>query len=677
MDKITLKFPGSIEHFRALIDELRIDNQYCWTSSKGETLAIWDYFEFGSEKSRASSKTSTWNVVLQDQREKQGVIQAFESLPNVTSINFYDGKSFNSHLVGFLDAERIGESFDELVQVIGALWEDNKVRDSGYIGSKPGQTLGKIEAVEYSGSVAHFRAWMDRFLAVRRKTFIIATGEQSRKYTVSYYPPARTSTREVWNIVPIIPVIDGKRAGNSRFAMILAIEDQANRTTVEFVDGQCYERIAYSYRRLVSETDLGEAHLALHEPIGEDFYLIAEQLKAKLSSPNQPASTVKKKQLRIFISYASEDREAVRSLYASLLYDGFDPWLDAENLSPGEEWQLVIPKEVGQSDIVLVCLSKRSILKTGYIQKEIKIALDAADERPEGTIFLIPIRLEECEIPSRLSKWQWLNYYESGGYQKLVNALRKRASELGIIFTKGGVTSSSESHPSGVEEQTDTSTYEDHREQYQSHRIREGETWESISEQEYGSAKFVKRIRDANNGRVYLPPKGSYISIPSIRLSSLQRENGKYVSLKMVNGSREKPAFCRAIIAKMERFEDDEWFPINTDENGALSWHHGGSDKDGFKEVFLSPEFINIARLPDLAKDKEMNMFIRQDIIFTHLVDRPSRAGKYRMMIEVQYRFGIKPRTEKWFGYLDVIDISDSDNRKLNITDIEDVNEWD
>jgi hypothetical protein len=229
-------------------------------------------------------------------------------------------------------------------------------------------------------------------------------------------------------------------------------------------------------------------------------------------------------------------------------------------------------------------------------------------------------------------------------------------------------------HPSETNEQVETLTMEDYREEYQPHQVKEGETWESISEREYGSARFVKRIRDANNGRLYLPPKGSYISIPTIHLSSIQRENGKYVSIKVVNGNREKPAFCKAIIVKLDRFKADEWRPISTDESGALSWHHGGSDRDGFKEVFLSPEFINIARLP--TRTKEMNLFIRQNIVFTHLVERPHKAGRYRMLIEVQYRFGSKVRTEKWFGYLDAIDMTDSSKHKLTITELEDFNEW-
>ena len=64
-------------------------------------------------------------------------------------------------------------------------------------------------------------------------------------------------------------------------------------------------------------------------------------------------------------------------------------------------------------------------------RKEIKYALDVADEQPEGTIFIIPLRLEECAVPEQLSEWQWVNYFEEQGYDKLVRALRARASEIG------------------------------------------------------------------------------------------------------------------------------------------------------------------------------------------------------------------------------------------------------
>ena len=44
---------------------------------------------------------------------------------------------------------------------------------------------------------------------------------------------------------------------------------------------------------------------------------------------------------------------------------------------------------------MLVCLSHNAITKRGYVQKEIRYALDAADEQPESTIYLIPPKLVE------------------------------------------------------------------------------------------------------------------------------------------------------------------------------------------------------------------------------------------------------------------------------------------
>ena len=112
--------------------------------------------------------------------------------------------------------------------------------------------------------------------------------------------------------------------------------------------------------------------------------------------------------------------------------DGFDPWLDEEKLLPGQDWNREIIKAVRGSDIVLVCLSEKSISKSGYVQKEIKYALDIADEQPEGSIFLIPIRFEECDVPQRLSRWQWVNFFEGQGYKRLLMALEVKAAQVGL-----------------------------------------------------------------------------------------------------------------------------------------------------------------------------------------------------------------------------------------------------
>jgi outer membrane protein assembly factor BamD (BamD/ComL family) len=139
-----------------------------------------------------------------------------------------------------------------------------------------------------------------------------------------------------------------------------------------------------------------------------------------------------KRPLKVFLCHASGDKPAVRVLYQRLLRDGVDAWLDREKLLPGQDWQLEIPKAVRESDVVVVCLSNKSITKEGYIQKEIKFALDIESEKPEGTIFLIPARLEECLVPGQLAFWQWVDLFEADGYERLLRSLRLRANKLGL-----------------------------------------------------------------------------------------------------------------------------------------------------------------------------------------------------------------------------------------------------
>ena len=136
--------------------------------------------------------------------------------------------------------------------------------------------------------------------------------------------------------------------------------------------------------------------------------------------------------LRVFLCHASSDKPAVRQLYERLKKDKVDAWLDEEKLIPGQNWQIEIPKAVRDSDVVIVCLSPQSVNKEGFIQKEIRIALDAADEKPEGTIFIIPARLENCNMPERISQFHWVDLFTSDGYERLIKALTIRAKTLNI-----------------------------------------------------------------------------------------------------------------------------------------------------------------------------------------------------------------------------------------------------
>jgi hypothetical protein len=118
------------------------------------------------------------------------------------------------------------------------------------------------------------------------------------------------------------------------------------------------------------------------------------------------------RKLRVFLCHSSQDKPIVRELYQRLLAEGWiDPWLDKEKLLPGQDWDIEIEKAVEAADAVIVCLSNNSVTKEGYIQKEVKKILDKAEEKPDETIFIIPLRLDDCQIPRRFRKWQYENYF--------------------------------------------------------------------------------------------------------------------------------------------------------------------------------------------------------------------------------------------------------------------------
>jgi CheY-like chemotaxis protein len=143
-------------------------------------------------------------------------------------------------------------------------------------------------------------------------------------------------------------------------------------------------------------------------------------------------ASTRSRSLKVFLCHSLGDKPVVRALYWKLRKDGIKPWLDEEDLLPGQKWQHEITKAVRSTDVVLVCISSQSLTKEGYVQKEIRFALDAADEKPDGTIFLIPVRLADCPLPDRLAQWQWVDLFEENGYEKLLRALRIRARTVSI-----------------------------------------------------------------------------------------------------------------------------------------------------------------------------------------------------------------------------------------------------
>lgn len=67
--------------------------------------------------------------------------------------------------------------------------------------------------------------------------------------------------------------------------------------------------------------------------------------------------------------------------------------------------------------------------KEGFVQREIRYAYDLALEKPEDTIFLIPLRLDDCPVPRKLRTIHWVDYFgtqRQDAYADLLEALQLR-----------------------------------------------------------------------------------------------------------------------------------------------------------------------------------------------------------------------------------------------------------
>jgi len=142
--------------------------------------------------------------------------------------------------------------------------------------------------------------------------------------------------------------------------------------------------------------------------------------------------------IRIFLAHASEDKKAVTNLYSRLKQNGYQPWLDEIDLLPGQNWTSEIPKAIRDSDVFIACLSSISIAKEGYVQREFKMAMQKMGEIPPGRIYLIPLRLDECQIPAlrqeeygiNLVDYQWVDLFASDGFERLVKSLETRSGNV-------------------------------------------------------------------------------------------------------------------------------------------------------------------------------------------------------------------------------------------------------
>ena len=147
--------------------------------------------------------------------------------------------------------------------------------------------------------------------------------------------------------------------------------------------------------------------------------------KLWLQSSSQTSKTV-------FISYSREDPEHAERLYSDLKKVGLTPWRDKDALRPGENWKIAIRTAIKNCRFFIPLFSSKSVDKIGYVQKEFKYAIDIFDKFPENKVYIIPARLDDCNLPERLEEIQYVDLFPdwNNGLTQIFDTFRSQGIEV-------------------------------------------------------------------------------------------------------------------------------------------------------------------------------------------------------------------------------------------------------
>ena len=141
------------------------------------------------------------------------------------------------------------------------------------------------------------------------------------------------------------------------------------------------------------------------------------------------------KMSHVFISYVRENEDVVNKLDQELTLHGIEVWRDVRNLGPGARWKQEIRNAIREGSFFIACFSKEynNRVKT-QMNEELLLAIEQLRLRPNNKVWFIPIKLNECEIPSlEISSTETLNdlnhvkLYEdwNAGIQRILGVIQQ------------------------------------------------------------------------------------------------------------------------------------------------------------------------------------------------------------------------------------------------------------
>ncbi len=134
----------------------------------------------------------------------------------------------------------------------------------------------------------------------------------------------------------------------------------------------------------------------------------------------------------IFISYATPDRERVLPFFDHLKSRGFNAWMDVRCLKAGQNWDFEIKRALNKASLILIFISNNSYDRRGYVQRELRLALDKLNEKLIDDIYVIPILLDDdVSIPDQIRSIHFTRANHSDCNAEIEDAIRHQLIRLG------------------------------------------------------------------------------------------------------------------------------------------------------------------------------------------------------------------------------------------------------
>lgn len=127
---------------------------------------------------------------------------------------------------------------------------------------------------------------------------------------------------------------------------------------------------------------------------------------------------------RIFVCYASEEKTRVEEICKRLEGAGLNPWMDKEDSPLAKDREKEIEENIQSARFILIFFSNQLASESGSLHREIDIVLRTAQKMPKDRIFIIPVRLDECEVSQGVRHLQHIDLFEEKGFDKVVELIR-------------------------------------------------------------------------------------------------------------------------------------------------------------------------------------------------------------------------------------------------------------